>query len=113
MLMNSNELLFLINKKLQDSGIIEDVTDFLHEHSEYFAECSDGENIISGCHIDIAMCCKPEERQDAGVFVLIDLGAHGAVQVYLSDHSRSTGSKVGLKRSINNKEVSSYVPDRK
>lgn len=109
MLMNSNELMLSINKRLQDSGIIDDVTDFLHEHPEYFTKCSNDKDIISGCEIDIAMCCKPSERQHAGVFILANLGACDTVRVELSDHSRSTGSKVGLKRCINKQEVSSYV----
>ena len=109
MLMNGNELTLSINKRLQDSGIIEDITDFFHEHSEYFTKCRDDESIISACDIDIAMCCKPKERQNTGVFISIDLGAHGAVQDYLSDHSRSTDSKVTLQHRKNREEVSKHV----
>lgn len=109
MLMNSNELLLKINHVLQDSGIIDDVTDFFHEHPEYFTKCSYDKDIISFCDINIAMCCKPIERQDADVFVLIDLGTHDATHISLTDHSRSTGSKVVLRRTINDKEVSNYV----
>lgn len=111
MLMNSNELLLKINNTLQDFGIIEDITDFFHEHPEYFTKCSDDKNIISTCDINIAMCCEPKERQDTGVFISIDLGAHGATQDFLSDHSRSTGSKVILKHRINGEEVNKYVFD--
>lgn len=107
--MNSNELLLKINHVLQDSGVIDDLTDFFHEHSEYFTKCSNNIDIISNCDISIAMCCKPDERQSSGVFVLIDLGAHGTTQAFLSDHSRSTGTKVTLRRKINGEEVSSYV----
>lgn len=107
--MNSNELLLKINHVLQDSGIIDDITDFFHEHPEYFTKCSDKKSIISACDINIAMCCKPDERQNAGAFVLIDLGAHDTTQAFLSDHSRSTGSKIELRRKINGEEVSSYV----
>lgn len=110
MLMNGNELLLKINQVLQDSGIIEDITDFFHEHSEYFTKCrDDDDDIISACNIDIAMCCKPSERQNTGVFISIDLGAHNAVRDCLSDHSRSTGSAVVLKHKINDKEVSIHV----
>ena len=111
MLMNSNELLLSINKRLQDSGIIDDVTDFFHEHPEYFTKCSDDKSIISACDINIAMCCTPTERQNAGVFILADIGANNTTQVFLSDHSRSTGTAIELKRSINNQEVSRYVRD--
>jgi len=111
MLMNSNELMLSINKRLQNSGIIDDITDFYHEHPEYFTTCSDGVTIISSCSISIAMCCKPEQRQDADVFVMADIGAAGVVQVYLSDHSRTTGTPISLERSINGKEVSKYVCD--
>ena len=108
--MNSNELLLKINHTLQESGIIDNVTDFFREHPEYFTDCvSDKDYIISSCSINIAMCCRPVERQDAGAFVLIDLGAHGTTQAFLSDHSHSTGSKVELRRKINGEEVSSYV----
>lgn len=109
MLMNSNELMLSINKRLQDSGIIDDVTDFFHEHPEYFTKCSNNKDIISGLSISIAMCCKPSKRQDTGVFVLADIGANNATQVFLSDHSRSIGCGVELKRKINGKEVSTYV----
>lgn len=111
MLMNSNELMLSINKRLQDSGIIDDITDFLHEHSEYFDKCSGSDNIISSCIISIAMCCKPKQRQDANVFVTAYLGTVSGALVLLSDHSRSAGSKVELTRSINGEEVSRYVCD--
>lgn len=109
MLMNSNELLLKINHVLQDSGIIDDVTDFFHEHSEYFTKCSDNKKIISSLNIDIAMCCKPDERQNTGVFILVNIGDYSTTQVFLNDHSRSIGASVELKRTINNKEVSRYV----
>lgn len=109
MLMNSDELMLSINKRLQDSGIIDDITDFFHEHPEYFTACSGDVTVISPCSISIAMCCKPEQRQNAGVFVMADIGAAGAVQVYLSDHSRTTGTTISLTRSINGEEVSKYV----
>ena len=109
MLMNSNELMLSINKRLQDSGIIDDVTDFFREHPEYFTKCSNSKDIISGCEIDIAMCCRPEARQHADVFILANLGSCDTTHVSLSDHSRSTGSDITLERYINKKEVSSYV----
>lgn len=110
MLMNSNELMLSINKRLQDSGIIDDLTDFFHEHPEYFAKCLNSDKyIISSCDINVAMHCRPSERQDTNIFVSIDLGAHNAVSSHLSDHSRSIGSKVTLKRIINGEEVSKYV----
>lgn len=110
MLMNSNDLLIKINRVLEESGIIDDVTDFYHEHPEYFTKCSDGVSEVTGCEITLAMVCTPQERADAGVFILSNLGAHDAVQVEMSDHTRSTHTdSVEIKRTINGKEVSRYV----
>lgn len=112
MLMNSSELILSINKRLQESGVIDDITDFLHEHPEYFTKCLNSDKyVISSCNINVAMHCKPSERQNTNAFISIDLGAYDAVGSYLSDHSRSTGSKVVLKRRINGEEVSRYVCD--
>lgn len=111
MLMNSNKLMLSINKRLQDSGIIDDITDFFHEHSEYFSKGFDNKSIVNLCSIDIAMNCMPDERQNAGVFVLIDIGSNDTVKVHLSDFTHIMNSKVKLERTINNEEVSKYVYD--
>lgn len=111
MLMNSNELMLSINKRLQDSGIIDDITDFFHEHPEYFTTCHSSKNIISSCSINIAMSCMPDERQAANVFVIAYLGSVDTTMISLSDHSHDTGTKIELTRSINGEEVSKYVCD--
>lgn len=109
MLMNSDELMLKIETVLQESGIIQDITDFMHEHPEYFTKCSDGKTIISGVDIGIAMCCRPQDRVNSGVFILSSVGSCDTVRVELNDHSRSTHTKPEVKRFINGKEVSSYV----
>lgn len=111
MLMNCDELILSINKRLQDSGIIDDVTDFLHEHPECFTKCSNSMDIISSCSISIAMCCSPDERQTAGVFVLADIGTTDATITYLSDHSRTTGTKIEISHNIKGVEANKYVCD--
>lgn len=107
--LNSNELLIKINRVLDETGLLNDITEFFHEHPEYFTKCSDGKTIISGVDIDIAMCCRPQDRLNTGVFILSSLGACDAVRVELNDHSRSTHTKPEIKRLINGKEVSKHV----
>lgn len=107
--LNSNELLIKINRVLDETGLLNDITEFFHEHPQYFTECSDGKTIISGVDISIAMCCRPQNRLNSGVFILSSIGACDTVRVELNDHSRSTGTKPEIIRSINRKEVSKYV----
>lgn len=109
--LNSNELLIKVNHVLDETGLLNDITEFFHEHPEYFTECTDGKTIISGLTIDIAMCCRPQDRLNSSVFILSHLGTCDKVCVELNDHSRSAHTKPELKRSINGKEVSRYVLD--
>ena len=107
MLMNSDELLLKIENVLQESGIIQDVTDFMHEHPEYWCKCSDYHSEICGMEISIAMVDEPRNRLNAGPFIMMNLGAcNSEVRVSLNDHSRSTGSKIELIREYNGERVS-------
>ena len=107
--MNVNDLLLKVNHVLEESGVIDDVTDFFHEHPEYFTTCTDGCSIISNLSLSIAMCCRPQDRQNASVFITSDIGAHDSAMVALNDHSRTSNLNPEIKYFINKDEVSRYV----